>query len=132
MKRGLKFQEHPFPGAIGKIATLIWKWFAKSLEAIVFFLVRKFYVNVHFVVHNKAKVRAVFIPFFASTNYFYGMRGVGQGEYEAYLANVDYDNVMQALTIETVEWDTVNMGHESFDAKDNKYLPNLETLSAIY
>lgn len=65
------------------------------------FIVREFHANVPDAMDNKAMVRHVFVYFGASDiGSFYGMRDVGQGEYKAYLENVDDDDVIQALTIE--------------------------------
>lgn len=54
----------------------------------------------------------------SNTTVFYSMRDVGQREYKDYLKNMDYDNIIQELTIEGVEWDIVNGRRKSFDAKD--------------
>lgn len=54
-------------------------------------------------------VKGVLVPFGPSNvNDFYGMRDVGQGEYEDYLENVGYNNIVQVLMVERVERDIVN------------------------
>lgn len=58
----------------------------------------------------------VLVPFSASTiNAYYGMRDVGQGGYEPYLENIDYEKVIEALTSEGAEWDITNGRHKTFD-----------------
>lgn len=64
-------------------------------------------------------VRGVFVPFSASTiNSYYGLMNVTKVEYKTYLEYIDYQKVIESLTLGGGEWDITNMRHKSFDAKE--------------
>lgn len=67
--------------------------------------IREFYANVLEVGDDIIMVKAILVSFGKlSSNPYYGLRDIQHGEYEAYLEDIDYDEVIQTMIVGEAEW----------------------------
>lgn len=62
---------------------------------------------------------------------FYVFGDVSQGEYENYLNNVDYEEVIETLAMEGAEWEFSNGRYKAFKAKYLLRSPVCGNISSI-
>lgn len=90
-----------FGGITNVIAALGWKWFVKNPEATVESNVLEFYANFPNVYDNKVKLRNVLVLFGPyDIKAHYGLMDIGQFEYETYLSDVNYIDVIEKFGME--------------------------------
>lgn len=83
-------------------------------------IVRKFYANVPNVIVNKVKVWDVLAPFSPSNiKSHYSLMDVAKDEYENYLQNMEYIDVIVTLPMERAEWEITNRKPRGFEEMFN-------------